>query len=120
MRLVQFVQVLLLLALAGYLLLVALENPVLVRLPLPLGQGEWLLPVGAAVALSVAVGAAYAALLLLPPLWQAGWRRRRAVRERAALERRLTAALQARLGTLSTGGPEASHEPSPSVPLERA
>lgn len=110
MRLVQFVQVLLLLALAGYLLLVALENPVLVRLPLPLGRGELLLPVGAAVALSVALGAIYAALLLLPPLWQAGRRRRRAVRERAALEHRLTAALQARLGTLPATLPDSGEQ----------
>lgn len=101
MRLVGFVQVLLLLALGAYLLLVALENPASVRLPLPLGRGELVLSVGTAVALSVALGAAYAALLLLPPLWAAGQRRRRAVRDRQALEGRLTAALQARLGTLS-------------------
>ncbi|GAA5511503.1 hypothetical protein Dcar01_00214 [Deinococcus carri] len=99
MRLVQFVQVLLLLALGTYLLLVALENPVLVRLPLPFGQGELAWPVGEAVALFMVLGAAYAGLLLLPPLWLAGHRRRQAARERAALERRLTAALQARLGT---------------------
>lgn len=96
----QFVQVLLLLALGAYLLLVALENPAPVRLPLPLGRGEWSLPVGWAVTLFMGVGAAYAALLLLPPLWSAGRRRRRVVRERAALERRLAATLQARLGTL--------------------
>lgn len=101
MRLVQFVQVLLLLALGTYLLLVALENPARVRLPLPLGRGELLLPVGEAFALFLGLGAAYMALLLLPLLWLAGQRRRQAVRERAALESRLTATLQARLGTLS-------------------
>ncbi|MPY65217.1 DUF1049 domain-containing protein [Deinococcus sp. SDU3-2] len=100
MRLVQLIQVLLLLALGGYLLLVALENPVPVRLPLPLGQGEALLPLGSAVVLFAALGAAYMALLLLPPLWSSAWRGRRGRRERALLERRLTAALQARLGTV--------------------
>ncbi|WP_034384995.1 hypothetical protein [Deinococcus sp. YIM 77859] len=102
MRLVQFIQVLLLLALGTYLLLVALENPARVRLPLPLGRGELLLPAGEAFALFLGLGAAYMALLLLPPLWLAGLRRRRALREQAALERRLTATLQARLGTLPT------------------
>lgn len=99
MRLVQFVQVVLLLVLGAYLLLVALENPALVRLPLPLGRGEWLLPLGTAVALFTGLGALYAALLLLPPLWQTRWRRRRDAHERAALESRLTATLQARLGS---------------------
>ncbi|SMB94552.1 hypothetical protein [Deinococcus hopiensis] len=110
MRLVGFVQVLLLLALGAYLLLVALENPATVRLPLPLGQGELVVSVGSTVALSMALGAAYAALLLLPPLWVAGQRRRRAVRERQALEGRLAAALQARLGTLPSA-PEQALEP---------
>lgn len=112
MRLVGFVQVLLLLVLGAYLLLVALENPALVRLPLPLGRGELLLPVGTAVALFAALGALYAALLLLPPLWQARWRRRRDARERAALESRLTATLQARLGSVSPA-PEPASPPSP-------
>lgn len=105
MRLVQFIQVLLLLALGAYLLLVALENPALVRLPLPLGRGEALLPLGGTVALFTGLGAAYAALLLLPPLWRSGQRHRRAARERAALESRLTGALQARLGTVPAAAP---------------
>ncbi|KEF33701.1 MULTISPECIES: LapA family protein [Deinococcus] len=100
MRLVQFIQVLLLLALGAYLLLVALENPVPVRLPLPLGRGEALLPLGGAVVLFAGLGAGYMALLLLPPLWRSAWRQGRARRERAQLEQRLTAALQARLGTV--------------------
>ncbi|GAA5532177.1 hypothetical protein [Deinococcus aluminii] len=115
MRLVQFVQVLLLLALAAYLLLVALENPARVRLPLPLGRGELVVPMGEAVALFMGLGAAYAALLLLPPLWAAGLRRRRAARERARLEGRLTAALQARLGT-----PPAPPTTGARPPLENA
>ncbi|EYB68722.1 hypothetical protein DEIPH_ctg017orf0057 [Deinococcus phoenicis] len=118
MRLVQFIQVLLLLTLGAYLLLVALENPTLVRLPLPLGRGELSLPMGWAVALFMGLGAAYAGLLLLPPLWRAGQRRRRAVRERAALEGRLTAALQARLGTLPAPLPEA--DALAPTPLEKA
>jgi len=112
MRLVQFIQVLLLLALGAYLLLVALENPGRVRLPLPLGRGEVLLPLGGAVALFAGLGAAYAALLLLPALWRARHRQRRMVRERDALERHLAAALQARLGTLSPAlPPSVSRDP---------
>ncbi|MEF2280292.1 lipopolysaccharide assembly protein LapA domain-containing protein [Deinococcus sp. YIM 134068] len=105
MRLVPFVQVLLLLALAAYLLLVALENPAPVRLPLPLGRGELSVPAGVAVGGFTALGGAYALLLLLPPLWRAGRRGRRARRERAALEERLTSTLQARLGTLPGAAP---------------
>lgn len=120
MRLVQFLQVLLLLALGAYLLLVALENPGRVRLPLPLGRAEWLLPLGGAVALFMGLGAAYAALLLVPPLWQAGRRHRRAARERDALEGRLAATLQARLGTppaapVLEGSPPGPPEPRLSV-----
>ena len=110
MRLVPFVQVLLLLALTAYLLLVALENPAPVRLPLPLGQGELSVPAGLAVGGFTALGATYTLLLLLPPLWRAGQRGRRARRERAALEERLTATLQARLGTLPS---TALAEPAP-------
>ncbi|MBB5235276.1 hypothetical protein [Deinococcus budaensis] len=121
MRLVQFLQVLLLLALGAYLLLVALENPGRVRLPLPLGRAELLLPLGGAVALFMGLGAAYAALLLLPPLWQAGQRSRRVARERDRLEGRLSAALQARLGTLSpavpAAGPSASERPTGAAEL---
>lgn len=101
MRLVSFVQVLLLLALAAYLLLVALENPQVVRLPLPFGRGELSLPVGAAVALFLITGAVYAALLFVPPLWSVRAKRRRDIRERSALENRLAATLQARLGAMT-------------------
>lgn len=113
MRLVQFVQVLLLLALGAYLLLVTLENPVPVRLPLPLGRGELVTPLGGAVTLFTGLGAAYAGLLLLPPLLSAGQRRRRAMRERARLETRLAAALQARLGTVPPldGSPAPQEQP---------
>lgn len=98
MRLVSFVQVLLLLGIAAYLLLVTLENPATVRLPLPLGGGELILSVGMAVTLFLLLGAAYASLLLLPPVWRERLRRRREGREREQVEQRLTATLQARLG----------------------
>lgn len=111
MRLVQFVQVLLLLALAAYLLLVALENPAPVRLPLPLGRGELVVPAGLAVAAFAGLGGAYVLLLLLPPLWRSGARVRAARREREMLEARLTATLQARLGALP-----AASEPRPLLP----
>ncbi|WP_412026876.1 hypothetical protein [Deinococcus yunweiensis] len=105
MRLVSFVQVLLLLGIAAYLLLVTLENPATVRLPLPLGGGELTLSVGLAVTVFLLLGAAYASLLLLPPVLREQARRRREGRERARVEERLTATLQARLGALPSSAP---------------
>ncbi|KQQ99414.1 hypothetical protein [Deinococcus sp. Leaf326] len=116
MRVMPFVQVLLLLVLAGYLLLVALENPQPVRLPLPFGRGEWLTGTGAAMGMFVVVGGAFVALLLLPLLWRQGARRRRERRERRALEGRLTATLQARLGALPVAAPESSPAPTRNEP----
>lgn len=104
MRFVSFLQVLLLLSIAAYLLLVTLENPVPVRLPLPLGGGELSLPLGLTVTLFLLLGAAYATLLLLPPVWRAQARRRREGLERVRVEERLTATLQARLGSMSGPG----------------
>lgn len=100
MRLVSFLQVLLLLAILAYLTLFTLENPVPVRLPLPFGRGELSLSVGVTVALFALIGAAYATLLLLPPVWRERLRRRQERRERRAVEERLTATLQARLGAI--------------------
>lgn len=100
MRFVSFLQVLLLLSIAAYLLLVTLENPVPVRLPLPLGGGELTLSVGLTVTLFLLLGALYATLLLLPPVWRAQARRRREGQERVRVEERLTATLQARLGSM--------------------
>lgn len=100
MRLVSFVQVLLLLGIAAYLLLVTLENPASVQLPLPLGGGELILSVGMAMTLFLLLGAAYASLLLVPPVWRERRRRRREGREREQVEQRLTATLQARLGAV--------------------
>ena len=125
MRVMPFVQVLLLLVLAGYLLLVALENPQPVRLPLPFGRGEWLTGTGAAMGMFVVVGGAFVALLLLPLLWRQGWRRRRDRREQRALEGRLAATLQARLGALPMPAaapvtqatePVAAARPDPATP----
>lgn len=111
MRVMPFVQVLLLLVLAGYLLLVALENPQPVRLPLPFGRGEWLTGTGAAMGMFVVVGGAFVALLLLPLLWRQGWRRRRDRHEQRALEGRLAATLQARLGALPAAAPPVAASP---------
>ncbi|MDV6374332.1 lipopolysaccharide assembly protein LapA domain-containing protein [Deinococcus arenicola] len=102
MRLISFVQVLLLLAIVAYLILFILENPALVRLPLPFGRGELSLSVGVTVTLFALVGAAYMALLLLPPVVQERLRRRQERRERRAVEQQLTATLQARLGAIPT------------------
>lgn len=100
MRLLSFVQVLLLLLLGTYLLLVTLENPMPVRLPLPLGRGDWSVPVGVAVTAFLLLGALYAALLLLPSVWWHSRRRRREGQLRQQTEEKLAATLQARLGSL--------------------
>ncbi|MFC4427660.1 hypothetical protein [Deinococcus navajonensis] len=99
MRLVSFVQVILLFGLAAYVLLVSLENPALVRLPLPGGQGELTLGLGAAVGSFLLLGGLYTAFLLLPVWWRERRRRLQERRRRQDLEGRLAATLQARLGT---------------------
>ncbi|TSA88111.1 hypothetical protein FNU79_02480 [Deinococcus detaillensis] len=98
MRVVQFLQVLLLLILGGYLLLVSLENPGRMRLPLPFSDGEVLLPSGLTLGLALLLGALYCALLLLPPLLQSRIGRRQAVRRRREAEERLQLTLRSRLG----------------------
>ena len=98
MRFVQFLQVLLLLMLGGYLLLVSLENPGRVRLPLPFADGEVLLPTGLALGLALLLGAVYCALLLLPPLAQLRRRRQADIRRRRQAEERLQLTLRSRLG----------------------
>ena len=101
MRVMPFVQVLLLLALLAYLLLVGLENPGIVRLPLPLGRGEVLLSTGWAVSLFAVLGGGYVLLLLLPPVVRAALQRQTERRERHLLERRLTETLGARVALTS-------------------
>lgn len=103
-----FVQVLCLLALLAYLLLVGLENPGMVRLPLPLGRGEMLLSTGWAVSLFALMGGGYVLLLLLPPVVRGSLRQRHEGRERRLLERRLTETLGARVA-FTPPGPETTH-----------
>ncbi|MFC4639719.1 hypothetical protein [Deinococcus hohokamensis] len=100
MRLVSFVQVILLFGLVAYVLLVSLENPALVRLPLPGGRGELTLGLGAAVSSFVLLGGLYTAFLLLPVWWRERRRRLQERRRRQEMEGRLAATLQARLGTV--------------------
>jgi lipopolysaccharide assembly protein A len=95
MRVVQFFQVVVLLVLLGYAVLVYLENPVLLRLPLPFAGRELVLPAGLGLGLGVLAGALYATLLLLPRyLRQRALRRSDYLRRRDA-ETRLQATLQA-------------------------
>ena len=98
-----FFQVLLFLTLLTYLLLVALENPGLVKLPLPFGQGEWLLSTGLTVALFAVLGGAYVLLLVLPVLLRPWLRRRTEQQERRDLERRLVDTLGARIAPVASG-----------------
>lgn len=114
MRLVLFLQVVLLLALAAYVVLLQLENPLTVRLPMPWGPALPL-PLGAVLGLAVAVGALYMGLLLVPPAVRRALAHRRERRERDTLERRLSATLQAKLA-----GAELGASPPPDPPGDPA
>jgi putative membrane protein len=95
MRVVQFFQVVVLLLLLAYSVLVYLENPVLLRLPLLFAGRELVLPAGLALGLGLLAGALYATLLILPrSLRQRVMRRADLLRRRDA-ETRLQATLQA-------------------------
>lgn len=96
-RVVLFLQVVVLFALAAFVILLQLENPVLVRVPVPWVQQEVLLPLGVLLGLTLLVGGAYAALLFLPRLALAALARRGDARRRRALEEQLSATLQAKL-----------------------
>ena len=108
MRLVQFLQVIVLLLLLGYALLVALENPLPLRLPLPGGQGA-VLPAGLALGLALLAGMLYAAFLILPRTLRLAALRRRDLQRRVQAERRLQATLHSlvRSGALSGSGESA-------------
>lgn len=113
MRLLSFIQVLVLLLLCAYLLLVTLENPTTVRLPLPLGRGDWSVSVGVAVTGFLVLGVLYALLLLLPSVWRQAVRRRREGQLRQKTEEKLAATLQARLGNLAGGTLPEAQTPQP-------
>ena len=95
MRVVQFLQVVLLLFLIGYAVLVYLENPVLLRLPLLFAGRELVLPAGLGLGLGVLVGALYGALLILPRYLRQRLLRRADLTRRRDAEARLQATLQA-------------------------
>ena len=95
MRVVQFLQVVLLLFLIGYAVLVYLENPVLLRLPLLFAGRELVLPAGLGLGLGVLVGALYGALLILPRYLRQRLLRRGDLTRRRDAETRLQATLQA-------------------------
>ena len=95
MRVVQFLQVVLLLFLIGYAVLVYLENPVLLRLPLLFAGRELVLPAGLGLGLGVLTGALYGALLILPRYLRQRLLRRGDLTRRRDAETRLQATLQA-------------------------
>ena len=95
MRVVQFLQVVVLLFLIGYAVLVYLENPVLLRLPLLFAGRELVLPAGLGLGLGVLVGALYGALLILPRYLRQRLLRRGDLTRRRDAETRLQATLQA-------------------------
>lgn len=95
MRVVQFLQVVVLLLLLAYSVLVYLENPVLLRLPLLFAGRELVLPAGLALGLGLLAGALYAALLILPRYLRQRVLRRSDLLRRRDAETRLQATLQA-------------------------
>lgn len=95
MRVVQFLQVVVLLLLLAYSVLVYLENPVLLRLPLLFAGRELVLPAGLALGLGLLAGALYATLLILPRYLRQRLLRRSDLLRRRDAETRLQATLQA-------------------------
>ena len=95
MRVVQFIQVVVLLFLVGYAVLVYLENPVLLRLPLLASGREAAVPAGLGLALALLVGGLYAGLLILPRYLRQRLLRRSDLTRRRDAEARLQATLQA-------------------------
>ncbi|WP_407539582.1 hypothetical protein Q0M94_15595 [Deinococcus radiomollis] len=120
MRVVQFLQVVVLLLLLAYSVLVYLENPVLLRLPLLFAGRELVLPAGVALGLGLLTGALYAALLILPRYLRQRVLRRSDLLRRRDAETRLQATLQAVIdetGTAETAGP-AQGQPDLSGPTD--
>jgi len=95
-KVVQYLQVLLLLSLASYLMLLGLENPVSLRLPLWNGAALEL-PAWQVVGAALLAGALYAALLFTPPALRRALRIQRERSRRKDLEQRLSSTVQARL-----------------------
>lgn len=119
MRVVQFLQVVLLLFLIGYAVLVYLENPVLLRLPLLFAGRELVLPAGLGLGLGVLVGALYGALLILPRYLRQRLLRRGDLTRRRDAETRLQATLQAVIdgAGLEETRPEDTQNPLVLAPL---
>ena len=120
MRVVQFLQVVVLLLLLAYSVLVYLENPVLLRLPLLFAGRELVLPAGVALGLGLLTGALYAALLILPRYLRQRVLRRSDLLRRRDAETRLQATLQAVIdetGMAETAGP-AQEQPDLSGPTD--
>ncbi|GEM47981.1 LapA family protein [Deinococcus cellulosilyticus] len=82
MKVLQYIQVLLLLTILGMILLVQLENPLEVRLPFLFG-GRTTISLGWFLLMTLGVGALYTFFLMLPPylrsLWAARTERLRSV-----------------------------------------
>ena len=117
MRVVQFFQVVVLLLLLAYGVLVYLENPVLLRLPLLFAGRELVLPAGLGLGLGVLAGALYAALLILPRYLRQRLLRRGDLLRRRDAETRLQATLQAVLDGSGLGEPAADAPPTEGPPV---
>lgn len=119
MRVVQFLQVVTLLLLLAYGVLVYLENPGLMRLPLLFAGRELVLPAGLALGLGVLTGALYAALLVFPRYLRQRLLRRGDLLRRRDAETRLQATLQAVIdgAARSESGAGNTGDPDPSLTL---
>ena len=115
MRVVQFLQVVVLLLLLAYSVLVYLENPVLLRLPLLFAGRELVLPAGLALGLGLLAGALYATLLILPRYLRQRLLRRSDLLRRRDAETRLQATLQAVIDEAGVAGGAGPIQSQPDV-----
>lgn len=72
MKVLQYIQVLLLLALLGMILMIQLENPLEVRIPFLFG-GRTSISLGWFLLMTLAMGAFYTFFLMLPPYLRSLW-----------------------------------------------
>ena len=120
MRVVQFLQVVLLLFLIGYAVLVYLENPVLLRLPLLFAGRELVLPAGLGLGLGLLTGALYGALLILPRYLRQRLLRRGDLTRRRDAETRLQATLQAVIDGAGLNDARLEDTQEPLVPVSES
>ena len=96
MKVIQYLQVLLLLALLAYVLLLGLENPMPLRIPIP-GVTVLDVPAGWVILATLLVGALYSSLIYVPYTLRRMLREYQERQRRKDLEQRLSSTVQAKL-----------------------